>query len=77
MKIEGLRLKNYKIFKDLKLTDLPDMVVFLGANGSGKSTLFDAFGFLHDSLIDNVGPRKQNVADLRRLFRGDKKDDRI
>lgn len=54
MKIEGLRLKNFKIFKDLKLTNLPDMVVFLGANGSGKSTLFDAFGFLHDSLKDNV-----------------------
>ena len=54
MKIEGLRLKNFKIFKDLRLVDLPDMVVFLGANGSGKSTLFDAFGFLHDSLIDNV-----------------------
>lgn len=54
MKIEGLRLKNFKLFKDLKLTDLPDMVVFLGANGSGKSTLFDAFGFLHDSLTDNV-----------------------
>ncbi len=30
------------------------MAVFLGANGSGKSTLFDAFGFLHDALIDNV-----------------------
>lgn len=54
MKIEAFRLKNYKIFKDLKLVNLPDMVVFLGANGSGKSTLFDAFGFLHDSLIDNV-----------------------
>jgi predicted ATPase len=54
MKIEGLRLKNYKIFKDLKLTNISDMAVFLGANGSGKSTLFDAFGFLHDSLIDNV-----------------------
>lgn len=54
MKIEGLRLKNFKIFKDLRLVNLPDMVVFLGANGSGKSTLFDAFGFLHDSLIDNV-----------------------
>jgi hypothetical protein len=30
------------------------MAVFLGANGTGKSTLFDVFGFLHDSLTDNV-----------------------
>jgi len=54
MRIEALRLKNYKVFKDLRLADLPKMVVFLGANGSGKSTLFDAFGFLHDALVDNV-----------------------
>ena len=54
MRIEELRLKNFKVFKDLKLTNLPNMIVFLGANGSGKSTLFEAFGFLHDSLIDNV-----------------------
>ncbi len=54
MKIEALRLKNFKIFKDLRINDLPDMVVFLGANGSGKSTLFDVFGFLHDALTDNV-----------------------
>jgi predicted ATPase len=54
MKIESLRVKNYKILKDVNLKDLPSMAVFLGANGSGKSTLFDAFGFLHDALIDNV-----------------------
>ncbi|MFZ7101830.1 MAG: AAA family ATPase [Peptococcaceae bacterium] len=54
MRIEGLRVRNFKIFKDLHLTDLPDLVVILGANGSGKSTLFDVFGFLHDALIDNV-----------------------
>lgn len=54
MKLESIRLKNFKIFKDLKLTDLPNMAVFLGANGSGKSTLFDVFGFLHDALTDNI-----------------------
>ena len=30
------------------------MAVLLGANGSGKSTFFDVFGFLSDSLKDNV-----------------------
>jgi len=54
MKIESMSVKNFKILKDVTLTDIPDMAVFLGANGSGKSTLFDVFGFLHDSLIDNV-----------------------
>lgn len=54
MKIEGIRVRNFKIFKDLSLINLPDLIVILGANGSGKSTLFDVFGFLHDALIDNV-----------------------
>lgn len=54
MKIESLSIKNYKIFHDVTIKDLPNMAVFLGANGSGKSTLFDVFGFLHDALIDNV-----------------------
>lgn len=54
MKINSLRIKNYKAFKDVVLTNLPSMCVFVGANGSGKTTLFDVFGFLHDALIHNV-----------------------
>ena len=46
MKIEQLKIINYKVFKDIEIRDLPNMCVFLGANGSGKSTLFDVFGFL-------------------------------
>jgi predicted ATPase len=54
MKIEALRVKNFKTFKDIKLTDLPNIAVFIGANGTGKTTLFDVFGFLRDALQDNV-----------------------
>jgi len=54
MKIEALRVKNFKTFKDIKLTNLPAISVFIGANGTGKTTLFDVFGFLRDSLQDNV-----------------------
>lgn len=54
MKIEKLKIKNFKAFKDAEIEDLPRMCVFLGANGSGKSTLFDVFGFLSDSLRGNV-----------------------
>lgn len=56
MKIESIRIKNYKVFRDVIIRDLPNMAVFLGANGSGKSTLFDVFGFLHDALTDNIRP---------------------
>lgn len=54
MKIEALHVKNFKTFKDIKLTNLPALSVFIGANGTGKTTLFDVFGFLRDSLQDNV-----------------------
>ncbi len=54
MKIEALRIKNFKTFKDIKLSNLPAISVFIGANGTGKTSLFDVFGFLRDSLQDNV-----------------------
>jgi predicted ATPase len=54
MKIESIRLKNYRSFQDLTLNDLPELAIFVGANGTGKSTLFDVFGFLSDALKNNV-----------------------
>lgn len=54
MRIESIRLKNYKAFRDATLKDIPPFLVVVGANGSGKTTLFDVFGFLHDCLKNNV-----------------------
>lgn len=54
MRIINIKIKNYKVLKDVNIEDIPQMAVFLGMNGSGKSTLFDVFGFLHDCLITNV-----------------------
>jgi predicted ATPase len=54
MKIESIRLKNFKTFRDVHLKDIPTFLVIVGANGAGKSTLFDVFGFLHDCLKSNV-----------------------
>lgn len=54
MKIESIRLKNFKAFRDVHLREIPSFLVVVGANGSGKSTLFDVFGFLHDCLKGNV-----------------------
>lgn len=54
MKIEKLRIKNFKVYKDTEIRDLPNLCVFVGANGAGKSTLFDVFGFLSDALKSNV-----------------------
>ncbi len=54
MRIESLRLRNFKVFRNVEIRDIPALSVFLGANGSGKSTLFDVFGFLRDALVHNV-----------------------
>src|SRR3990170_3956052 len=54
MRIEGLKIRNYRALRDVTLENLPTLAVFVGANGVGKSTLFDVFGFLHDALIHNV-----------------------
>ena len=54
MKIEEISISNYRVFRDVKLTNLPNLCVLVGANGTGKSTLFDVFSFLKDALNLNV-----------------------
>lgn len=58
-KIEGFRIKNFKVLKDITIgrlwnqqhaNPLSPMTAVIGKNGTGKSTLFDAFGFLSDAL---------------------------
>lgn len=56
MKIERIKLRNFKAFRDVTLENIQPYTVFVGANGAGKSTLFDVFGFLRDCLKDNVRP---------------------
>lgn len=54
MKIESITIENFKVFKRTTVKNIPKMTVLLGTNGSGKSTFFDVFGFLSDSLHNNV-----------------------
>ena len=55
MQIESIEIKNYRLFRDAKLRDIPRLCVLVGANGTGKSTLFDVFSFLKDALAMNIG----------------------
>jgi predicted ATPase len=54
MKIESIRLKNFKSFQDAEFSDMPNFCVVVGANGTGKSTIFQVFGFLRDAMSSNV-----------------------
>ena len=58
-RIEGLRVRNFKVLKEVTLGrlwnqqnrgPLTPMSAVIGKNGVGKSALFDAFGFLADAL---------------------------
>lgn len=54
MKLESLKLKNFKAFRDTELRNIPRMCVLVGANGTGKSTIFSVFGFLKDAMTEDV-----------------------
>ena len=54
MKIESIRLKNFRAFRDVHMRELPGFCVLIGANGTGKSTLFSVFSFLREAMTTNV-----------------------
>ena len=47
MRIESIKVQNYRVFQNVEVNNIPNMAVFLGMNGVGKTTFFDVFGFLH------------------------------
>lgn len=45
MKIESIRIQNYKVFRKVEIKDIPNMAVFLGKNGVGKTTFSTCLAF--------------------------------
>ena len=54
MRIETIRVRNFRSFRDVEMQDIPQLAVLVGANGTGKSSLFAVFGFLRDAMHTNV-----------------------
>jgi predicted ATPase len=54
MRVESIRLKNFRAFRDVHMRDIPGFCVLIGANGTGKSTLFSMFSFLRDAMTTNI-----------------------
>lgn len=54
MRIESIRLKNFRAFQEATLRDIPRFCVLVGANGTGKSTLFSVFEFLRAAMTTNI-----------------------
>src|SRR5262249_35274219 len=53
-RIESLRVRNYRVLRDLALNEITPLTVFAGPNGSGKSTLFDVFAFLAECFDEGL-----------------------
>lgn len=54
MKLESIRLKNFRAFKDAEMKNIPNFCVLVGANGVGKSTVFSVFDFLKNLMSSNL-----------------------
>ena len=54
LKLESLRLKNFRAFKSAEIKKIPSCCVLVGANGVGKSTFFSVFEFLKNAMEGNV-----------------------
>ncbi|MEL6928681.1 MAG: AAA family ATPase [Cyanobacteria bacterium J06600_6] len=54
MRIESLKIKNYRCLQNIELNNMSAFCVLVGANGTGKSTFFDIFSFLQDALKNNI-----------------------
>mgnify|MGYP006165292193 FL=1 len=75
MKIVSIKIKNYRMFKNIHIRDIPPFCVIIGANGTGKSTLFDIFG-LRDALKNNIRQALQIRGGYREIItRGQEQED--
>lgn len=68
MKVETIRLRNFKSFRNTEMVNIPAYCVVVGANGAGKSALFDVFGFLKDCLIFNIRQALQSRGGFREVI---------
>ncbi len=66
--IESLRVRNYRVLRDVRLRDLSTLTVLIGHNGAGKSTLIDALAFLSECFNDGLPAawaRRGGLSELR------------
>lgn len=68
MQIESLHIQNFRVFRDVRVENIPQMAVFMGQNGVGKTTFFDVFSFLRDCLDKNASAALDMRGGFREVF---------
>lgn len=69
MKINKIRIQNFKLFKDITLSfSSSDIIVFDGPNGFGKTTIYDAIELGFTGKIRRYVDLKSKLIDGRQTF---------
>lgn len=69
MKINKIRIQNFKVFKDITLDfSSSDIIVFDGPNGFGKTTIYDAIELVFTGKIRRYNDLKSKLIDGRQTF---------
>lgn len=53
-KIETIKVRNFRVLRDIELKKTTPLTVLIGPNGSGKSTFFDVFAFLSECFQEGL-----------------------
>ena len=70
MRIERIEITNFASLAKVELTDLPNLVVFVGKNSSGKSNVIDALALLFTEFGNDLDRNLGNLDDLQHIFHG-------
>lgn len=65
MKLESLRVKNFRAFRDAEMKNIPNFCVLVGTNGVGKTTIFRVFDFLKNAMERDVNVALTKLGGLR------------
>ena len=68
MRVRHLSVRNFTSLLDIDLTDLPNLVVFIGQNSSGKSNLIDALALLFGTFGTQLSLDLGSVDQYHHLF---------
>ncbi|HEV8558344.1 MAG TPA: AAA family ATPase [Actinophytocola sp.] len=66
--ITQLRIRNYRVLRDITLEPLTPVTVLLGPNGSGKSTVLDALRFVQQAVTRGLAEpcdERGGIAEIR------------